>query len=180
MVTLWYSVDILWKHLYGDSSKHQVISRLFGAITLIGFHWREKLQKGWVFTIHYAVEKESTGEFIGYIGLHQIGFAVVFTTRVEIGWRLAADYHNQGYATEAAKAVLNLAKDFGIERLFSFTAKINAPSERVHPKLSNGWSLCSHMQYKTKRRIAMKKSQLFANPIQGMLLLSTALLFCCL
>ena len=57
---------------------------------------------------------------------------------VEIGWRLAADYHNQGYATEAAKAVLSLAKSAGIERLFSFTAKINAPSERVMQKDWNG------------------------------------------
>lgn len=61
----------------------------------------------------------------------------------------------------AAKAVLNLAKDAGIERLFSFTAKINASSERVmqkvgmekagefnHPKLSNDSPLCIHVLYK--------------------------------
>lgn len=61
----------------------------------------------------------------------------------------------------AAKAVLNMAKDAGIERLFSFTAKINAPSERVmqkvgmekagecnHPKLSNDSPLCIHVLYK--------------------------------
>lgn len=108
----------------------------------------------------YAVEIKSTGEFIGYVGLHEIGFDADFTPGVEIGWRLAADYHNQGYATEAAKAVLNLAKDTGIERLFSFTAKINAPSERVmqkigmektgefnHPQLSNDSPLCIHVLY---------------------------------
>lgn len=39
---------------------------------------------------------ENSSGIIGYIGLHQIGFDVVFTPRVEIGWRLAADYHNQG------------------------------------------------------------------------------------
>ncbi|WP_289630545.1 GNAT family N-acetyltransferase, partial [uncultured Phocaeicola sp.] len=78
-----------------------------------------------------------------------------------IGWRLAADYHNQGYATEAAKAVLSLAKSVGIERLFSFTAKINAPSERVmqkigmvkagefmHPNLLDDSPLCVHVLYK--------------------------------
>lgn len=37
-----------------------------------------------------------------------------------------------GYAT---KAVLYLAKDAGIEQLFSFIAKINAPSERVMQKI---------------------------------------------
>lgn len=81
------------------------------------------------------MEIKSTGEFIGYVGLHEIGFDADFTPGVEIGWRLAADYHNQGYATEAAKAVLSLAKSAGIERLFSFTAKINAPSERVMQKI---------------------------------------------
>lgn len=115
-------------------------------------------KKGWGL---FAVEIKCTGEFIGYVGLHEIGFDADFTPGVEIGWRLAAAYHNQGYATEAAKAVLNLAKDAGIERLFSFTAKINARSERVmqkigmgkagefnHPKLSNNSPLSIHVLYK--------------------------------
>lgn len=115
-------------------------------------------QKDWGL---YAVEIKSTGEFIGYVGLHEIGFEADFTPGVEIGWRLAADYHNQGYATEAARSVLKLANKSGIERLFSFTAKINAPSERVmqkigmikvgefyHPKLSNDSPLCVHVLYK--------------------------------
>lgn len=114
-------------------------------------------QNGWGL---YAVEIKSTGEFIGYVGLHEIGFEADFTPGIEIGWRLGADYHNHGYATEAAKAVLKWAKDAGIERLFSFTAKINAPSERVmqkigmvkagefnHPKLSNDSPLCVHVLY---------------------------------
>ena len=55
---------------------------------------------------------------------------------------------------------MKLAKKSGIERLFSFTAKINAPSERVmqkigmvkagkfnHPKLSDASPLCVHVLY---------------------------------
>lgn len=104
---------------------------------------------------------KSTGHFIGYVGLHEIGFDAEFTPGVEIGWRLAADYHNKGYATEAAKEVLRLAKIKGIERLFSFTADINKPSERVmqkigmekvgefdHPKLSAESPLCRHILYR--------------------------------
>lgn len=115
-------------------------------------------QNGWGL---YAVEVKSADEFIGYVGLHEIGFEADFSPGVEIGWRLAYDYHNHGYATEAAKAVLKLAKNAGIERLFSFTAKINAPSERVmqkigmvkagefnHPKLSKESPLCIHVLYK--------------------------------
>ncbi|MDE5913238.1 MAG: GNAT family N-acetyltransferase [Muribaculaceae bacterium] len=117
-------------------------------------------RKGWGL---YAVEVKSTGEFIGYVGLHEIGFEADFTPGVEIGWRLAADHHNQGYATEAAKAVLVLAERNGIERLYSFTAKINLPSERVmqkigmvkagefdHPKLLADSPLCAHVLYLTE------------------------------
>lgn len=115
-------------------------------------------KKGWGL---YAVEIKSTGEFIGYVGLHEIGFEADFTPGVEIGWRLAADYHNQGYATEAATAVLQLAKQSGIMHLYSFTAQINAPSERVmqkigmikvgefaHPKLSAASPLLTHVLYR--------------------------------
>lgn len=109
----------------------------------------------------YAVEVKATGKFIGYVGLHEIGFEADFTPGIEIGWRLAADYHNQGYATEAARAVLELAQKSGITRLYSFTAGINAPSERVmqkigmckvgefnHPKLSETSLLCAHVLYR--------------------------------
>lgn len=115
-------------------------------------------QKGWGL---YAVEVKNTGDFIGYVGLHEIGFEADFTPGVEIGWRLAAEHHNQGYATEAARAALNLAKEAGIDRLYSFTARINTPSERVmqkigmdkigeflHPKLSHDSPLGIHVLYK--------------------------------
>ena len=109
----------------------------------------------------YAVELKSTGKFIGYVGLHEIGFDADFTPGVEIGWRLAADYHNKGLATEAAKAVLKLAKEKGLSKLYSFTAKQNAPSERVmqkigmtkegefrHPNLPADSPLSMHILYK--------------------------------
>ena len=108
----------------------------------------------------YAVELKSNGTFIGYVGLHEIGFDADFTPGVEIGWRLDADYHNQGLATEAAKEVLKLAKKKGQQRLYSFTAKQNSPSERVmqkigmkkvgefeHPNLSSDSPLWTHVLY---------------------------------
>lgn len=115
-------------------------------------------RKGWGL---YAVELKSSGLFIGYVGLHEIGFESDFTPGVEIGWRLAAEYHNQGYATEAAEEVTRLAKAHSIERLYSFTAKMNKPSERVmqkvgmekvgefdHPKLKGDSPLCRHVLYR--------------------------------
>ena len=109
----------------------------------------------------YAVELKQSGEFIGYVGLHEIGFEADFTPGIEIGWRLAAEHHNHGYATEAAIAVLDLAKSYGIGRLYSFTAVVNKPSERVmqkigmvmvgefdHPKLTAESPLRRHVLYR--------------------------------
>ena len=83
----------------------------------------------------YAVELKATGRFAGYVGLHEIGFEASFSPGVEIGWRLAADCHNQGYATEAAEVVLTLARELGMKTLYSFTAVANGPSERVMQKI---------------------------------------------
>lgn len=111
----------------------------------------------------YAVELKDAAQFIGYVGLHEIGFECDFTPGIEIGWRLAADFHNQGYATEAAKKVLHLAKAHGIKLLYSFTALTNKPSERVmqkigmekigefdHPKLTDDSPLLRHVLYSIK------------------------------
>ncbi|TGX80426.1 N-acetyltransferase [Palleniella muris] len=108
----------------------------------------------------YAVELKETGAFIGYVGLHKIGFDAEFTPGIEIGWRLVADCHNKGYATEAARKVLELAREIGMTRLYSFTAVVNKPSERVmqkigmekinefdHPKLSGDSPLLKHVLY---------------------------------
>ena len=120
-------------------------------------------RKGWGL---YAVELKSTGAFIGYVGLHEIGFDEDFALgSVEIGWRLAADYHNQGYATEAALKVLELAREHGLTTIYSFTAVVNKPSERVmqkigmsktgefdHPNLAEGSPLRRHVLYRMEFR----------------------------
>lgn len=113
----------------------------------------------------FAIELKSTGEFIGFVGLHEIGFEADFTPGIEIGWRLAAEHHNQGYASEAAAEVVKIAARAGIERLYAFTAKCNRPSERViikigmtkagefeHPNLSADSPLRTHVLYKIETR----------------------------
>lgn len=110
----------------------------------------------------FAVELKSTGEFIGYTGLHEVSFDAGFKGAVEIGWRLDKCHWNNGYATEAAKAVLNFAREIGLRVVYSFTATVNAPSERVmqkigmikidefdHPSLAPGHRLCRHVLYST-------------------------------
>jgi RimJ/RimL family protein N-acetyltransferase len=57
----------------------------------------------------YAVQNKSTGEFIGFTGLHYVEFEAPFTPAVEIAWRLDYEHWGKGYATEASLAVLNHA-----------------------------------------------------------------------
>ncbi len=63
-------------------------------------------EKGWGW---WAMVLKETGEFIGCIGLNDLSpskFPTHFTPAVEIGWRMAYNYWNKGYATEGAEAVL--------------------------------------------------------------------------
>ena len=109
----------------------------------------------------YAVEQKSDGAFVSFTGFHNFSFDVDFAPGIEIAWRLKQEYWNRGYATEAAKEVLKNAGTLGLHRLYSFTAKINLPSERVmqkigmlkvgefeHPKLISGSPLCTHVLYR--------------------------------
>lgn len=85
----------------------------------------------------FAVELKATNEFIGFVGLSIPTFKAHFTPCVEIGWRIASAYWNQGYATEAAKAVLQAAfTNYGLKEVVSFTSILNKPSIRVMEKLA--------------------------------------------
>lgn len=112
-----------------------------------------------------AVELKATGEFIGFIGLHVHPPELKIADAPEIGWRLLPQYWNQGYATEGAKAVLKYAfRTLRLEKVISFTACINTPSERVmqniglekvgefdHPRVPTRHPLQTHVLYEKLR-----------------------------
>lgn len=84
----------------------------------------------------YAVEVKETRKFIGYIGFHKATFPSAFTPCIEIGWRLTSTAWGKGYATEGAKACLDYGfSKLNLSEIFSFTAKINLPSENVMKKI---------------------------------------------
>ncbi len=120
----------------------------------------------------YAAELKETGEFIGFVGLGKVEFEIPhFIPRgdpiVEIGWRLAQGYWGKGYATEAAKAVLNYAfEQLTLNEIISFTAKLNMRSRGVmekiglehnagddfnHPNIAIGNILSHHVLYRITR-----------------------------
>jgi RimJ/RimL family protein N-acetyltransferase len=82
----------------------------------------------------WAVDVAET--FIGFTGLLIPRFAAPFMPAVEIGWRLARPAWGHGYATEAARRVLEFAfDDVGLTEVVSFTAAGNHRSRAVMTRI---------------------------------------------
>ena len=112
----------------------------------------------------YAVEIKARGIFIGFVGLNAVGFTSHFTPATEIAWRLAQKFWGMGYATEAAKAVLDHAfNDLSLDEIVSITVPKNTRSRRVmekigfvydpsedflHPNVDVDSPLCAHVLYR--------------------------------
>lgn len=78
------------------------------------------------------VQRRDEGDFIGYCGLI-IGRSTL--EEPEIAYELFRHAHGRGYATEAARAVIDAAAATGRERLWATVAAWNTPSFRVLEKL---------------------------------------------
>ena len=124
-------------------------------------HWRDHGFGLW------AVERPEDQQFLGFVGLSRPSFEAPFTPAVEIGWRLARDEWGHGYATEAARAVLQFGfESLGLEEIVSFTVPANVRSRAVmerlgmhrdpaddfdHPRLPEGHALRRHVLYRLSR-----------------------------
>lgn len=84
----------------------------------------------------WALEVREGGEFIGFVGMAAPGFEAHFTPAVEIGWRLARSAWGNGYATEAARAVLSFGfEEAGLSEIVSFTTVANQRSRAVMERI---------------------------------------------
>jgi RimJ/RimL family protein N-acetyltransferase len=84
----------------------------------------------------WALEIASTGQFIGFTGLNLLPEGMPGGGGTEVGWRLARPAWHHGYATEAARAALDVA--FGILQMaevYSIAAVLNEPSLAVMRRL---------------------------------------------
>lgn len=94
----------------------------------------------------YAAEEKASGLFMGYIGFHWAKMDLEFCPCIEIGWRINKNFWNKGFATEGAMACLDFGFNrLGFGRVFSFTAALNIPSERVMQKI--GMRLERHFEH---------------------------------
>ena len=129
--------------IYQEMNKNFNVRRFFPDVlsderSQLAFeHTRDILQRDGIGL--FAVEEKSSGAFIGFVGLQYLVPYTKFDLDImpcyEVGWRLHEPFWHQGYATEAAGAVLEYAKQKGINRIYSFTTKINLPSIRVMEKI---------------------------------------------
>lgn len=110
----------------------------------------------------WALEIVRTGQFIGFTGLNPMPDDVPGAGGMEVGWRLARPAWHHGYATEAARAALEVA--FGgleMAEIYSMTAVLNEPSQAVmrrlgltefarwsHPQIPEGSPLRPHVTYR--------------------------------
>jgi RimJ/RimL family protein N-acetyltransferase len=79
-----------------------------------------------------VIELAETGAFLGYAGL-VVGQATF--DEPELAYELARRAHGNGYATEAARAIVDAAAQTGRRRLWATVREWNAPSFRVLDKL---------------------------------------------
>jgi RimJ/RimL family protein N-acetyltransferase len=116
---------------------------------------------------HWVVEAPGVAPLIGLVSLKPPPFEAAFTPCVEIGWRLAAAWWGQGYATEAARRLLQHGfATCGLAEIVAFTTVANQRSralmERLgmrrdpeddfeHPNLPEGHPLRPHVLYRLSR-----------------------------
>ena len=86
----------------------------------------------------YAVTLASTGELVGSIAL-RVDNASAETTIADIGYWIGAPYWGNGYATEAGHALIDRARELGVETVILKYFDGNDASRRVSEKLGFVW-----------------------------------------
>jgi len=84
----------------------------------------------------WAVEVKENNDFIGFVGLSEPSYEMDFMPCTEIGWRLRSKYWGKGYATEAAKACLEVGwNEYELNEILSTAVTANLPSIHIMKKL---------------------------------------------
>jgi len=136
----------------------------------------EMVKKNWVqlgYSSWCFFDRESN-EFVGAGGVQHIAFQL--ENPVEIGWRLKPTKWRQGYATEAARAMMEFVfESTNLDSLAALCHQENKKSENVMRRLGMSYVGLEHwydldvIVYKMQRstfmeRVAMEASQKIFNP----------------
>lgn len=102
----------------------------------------------------YALERKEDGAFMGFTGLNTVEFTANFTSpkdpATEIAWRLDYEYWGQGYASEAAQAVLDHGLNaLALDEIVAFTVHDNTRSIALMEKIGMNRIQDGEFQYPT-------------------------------
>ena len=86
----------------------------------------------------YAVTLASTGELVGSIAL-RIDTSSPEASVADIGYWIGSPYWGNGYATEAGNAIIDRARQLGVETIILKYFDGNDASRRVSEKLGFAW-----------------------------------------
>ena len=90
----------------------------------------------------WAIVKRETGSFVGWVALFIDG------DTAEIGYRLCRVCWGQGYATEAARAIVADAFErIDVQYIKAMTMAVNTPSRRVMEKLGMRHTQTRHLDW---------------------------------
>lgn len=82
----------------------------------------------------WAIKEQVSGEIVGAACLQHLGNND--NAPLELGWRLLPNHTGKGYATEAARAIIDFAvKQTGTDYLVAVADPENIPSQRVMQRL---------------------------------------------
>jgi RimJ/RimL family protein N-acetyltransferase len=96
-------------------------------------NWNQDLYREHGFGL-WLITLRSTGEFVGDCGLTPQ--LIEGVTDIEVGYHVRTDLQGQGYATEAAAACRDYAREaLGAKRLIAIINPANTPSQRVAEKI---------------------------------------------
>jgi RimJ/RimL family protein N-acetyltransferase len=85
---------------------------------------------------HWAITLVGTGELVGGVSLHLLP---VEEQDVEIAWQLAPEHWGKGYATEAARHLIDRAFGLDIDEVFALVRPNNARGEATARRLGMTW-----------------------------------------
>jgi RimJ/RimL family protein N-acetyltransferase len=103
------------------------------AEALAWIEWNQRLYREHGFGL-WIVEERESGQFVGDCGLTPQ--AVDGPLEIEVGYHVVTALQGRGYATEAAAACRDYARDvLGLDRLIAIIHRDNRASQRVAEKI---------------------------------------------
>ena len=123
------NTSAVMQHLGGVCERHEVAARFAKKAAGIA-------KSGYGL---WHLQTKSDGQLIGQCGFGPIDVesaGPVLNAGTQIGWSIAESHWRQGYASEAARAAIDLAfNSFGINQLYAQTSNANRPSWAMMEKL---------------------------------------------